>query len=136
MIGFSGGLGSTVLLDLVKACYFSFEEGETNKGGKKHPRKIGKVWDRVVVCYVECCEGYEVRDPSNTANCIVQALQATDRTRDVKAALEKYEGLFEFLPLRLQDAFQTHLPQQTHVATDLSCEGRFPAFAKVSMSHL
>jgi cytoplasmic tRNA 2-thiolation protein 2 len=57
-IGFSGGLGSTVLLDLVHRMYFSYREGtidpETGKakGGKDHPRN-DIVWPQISVCYVE-----------------------------------------------------------------------------------
>ncbi|KAF8591138.1 hypothetical protein K439DRAFT_1650935 [Ramaria rubella] len=91
MIGYSGGLGSTVLLDLVKSCYFSSTDIASTRGGKKHPRKSGRAWDRVVVCYIECCEGYA---------------GALDRTHDVDRALEKYLDVFEFLLIRLEDAFR------------------------------
>lgn len=58
LIGFSGGLGSTVLLDLVHRCYYS-EEGKLSneeKGGKDAPRN--NVWPKVSVCYVEVSEAY------------------------------------------------------------------------------
>jgi cytoplasmic tRNA 2-thiolation protein 2 len=58
MIGFSGGLGSTVLLDLVKACYFTHMDAAMSKGGKEHPRKSGRAWGRAIVCFVDCSEGY------------------------------------------------------------------------------
>jgi len=58
-IGFSGGLGSTVLLDLVKRCYYSSEEADEKKGN--NPRNDG-IWKKVTVCYVEVSEVYpEVR---------------------------------------------------------------------------
>lgn len=54
-IGFSGGLGSTVLLDLVSESYFSPLTGEDAlKGGKDHPRNAN-VWKKATVCYVEIC---------------------------------------------------------------------------------
>lgn len=59
LIGFSGGLGSTVLLDIVSQCYFPSTpnvEGST-KGGKGHPRK-DRVWKKVNVCYVEVCNAF------------------------------------------------------------------------------
>lgn len=59
MIGFSGGLGSTVLLDLVKNCYFTHMDAAMSKGGKEHPKKNGKAWDRAIVCYIECSRAYD-----------------------------------------------------------------------------
>lgn len=59
MIGFSGGLGSTVLLDLVKSCHFTHTDAAMSKGGKDHPRRTGRAWDRAIVCYVECAEAYD-----------------------------------------------------------------------------
>ncbi|KAJ7158729.1 hypothetical protein C8R46DRAFT_1354647 [Mycena filopes] len=58
-IGFSGGLGSTVLLDLVNESYFNNSHlnlglGDAGKGGKAHPRNDG-VWKKATVCYVEVC---------------------------------------------------------------------------------
>ena len=64
MIGFSGGLGSTVLLDLISRCYFSSHESVDNaddsskpKGGTKHPRNQN-VWKEARVCYVEMCGAF------------------------------------------------------------------------------
>jgi cytoplasmic tRNA 2-thiolation protein 2 len=55
-LAFSGGLGSTVLLDLVSRSYFSHQapEEEGARGGKDHPRNVG-VWKKATVCYVELC---------------------------------------------------------------------------------
>ncbi|KAJ7650220.1 hypothetical protein FB45DRAFT_887313 [Roridomyces roridus] len=87
-IGFSGGLGSSVLLDLVTESYFPSENGNT-KGGSDHPRHHEKVWDHGTVCYVEICS----------------ALPGTrDRTEEVRALVSEYRH-FEFLPLRIEDAF-------------------------------
>jgi cytoplasmic tRNA 2-thiolation protein 2 len=53
MIGFSGGLGSTVLLDLVNRFYISPDPALLNtEGGSNHPRNE-RVWKKVYVCYVE-----------------------------------------------------------------------------------
>jgi cytoplasmic tRNA 2-thiolation protein 2 len=64
MIGFSGGLGSTVLLDLVSRCYISFNEpldyvdgNSKPRGGTKHPRNQN-VWKEARVCYVEMCGAF------------------------------------------------------------------------------
>jgi cytoplasmic tRNA 2-thiolation protein 2 len=64
MIGFSGGLGSTVLLDLVSRCYFAshgsvdnVDGGSQPKGGSKHPRSQS-VWQNARACYVEICGAF------------------------------------------------------------------------------
>ena len=58
LVGFSGGLGSTVLLDLVHRCYVSMDESTMpSDGGKQHPRHE-RVWKRVTVCYVEICDAF------------------------------------------------------------------------------
>lgn len=59
-IAFSGGLGSTVLLDLVRRCYYSsgeVDEKEKKKKKGNNPRNDG-VWKQVAVCYVEMSEVY------------------------------------------------------------------------------
>ena len=63
-IGFSGGLSSTVLLDLVKRCYYSSEEVDEKKGN--NPRNDG-IWKKVTVCYVEVSEVYPKVFPSDRA---------------------------------------------------------------------
>lgn len=63
MIGFSGGPGSTVLLNLVSRCYISNEpvdnpDGNSKpKGGTKHPRNQN-VWKETRACYVEMCGAF------------------------------------------------------------------------------
>jgi cytoplasmic tRNA 2-thiolation protein 2 len=63
LLGLSGGLGSTVLLDLVNQSYFSTQDppisDDTGKprGGKDHPRNLS-VWRRAAVCYVETCSAF------------------------------------------------------------------------------
>ncbi|KAJ6576474.1 hypothetical protein DFH09DRAFT_361875 [Mycena vulgaris] len=91
-LAFSGGLGSTVLLDLVSQSYFSNHAaaaGEDGlRGGTDHPRNAS-VWKKATVCYVELCN----------------ALPGTrDRTDEVRAAVAQHAH-FEFLPLRIEDAF-------------------------------
>ncbi|KAJ7931545.1 hypothetical protein B0H13DRAFT_1958724 [Mycena leptocephala] len=112
-IGFSGGLGSTVLLDLISKSYFSNHTGEAAlKGGKDHPRNDG-VWKKATVCYVEICN----------------ALPGTrDRTEEVRAVVEQY-AQFTFLPLRIEDAFDDAWWQkvagqrpQSHLSVDLANE--------------
>lgn len=105
LVGFSGGLGSTVLLDLVHRIYIAKRRTENGSGGKAHP-KTTRVWKNVRVCYVEICDAF----PGVCLFCyiIVRALliskQMRDRTAEIEAAVGRYEG-FEFIPLRIQDAF-------------------------------
>lgn len=88
LIGFSGGLGSTVLLDLVHEIYCAKPGSEGLKGGKEHPRK-NKVWKKIYVCYVETSDAWP---------------EASDITEQIREAVARYEG-FEFIPVRMQDAF-------------------------------
>ena len=104
-IGFSGGLGSTALLDLVRRCYYSSEEANEKKGN--NPRNDG-IWKKVTVCYVEVSEVYpEVRvspvfhvwwaeDWTN---------QISDRTAEVTRFVQESYPTFEFIPVRLSNAF-------------------------------
>jgi len=59
LVAFSGGLGSTVLLDMVSRCYFQSnpEEGLNPHGGRNHPNN-GKVWKQAAVAYVEICGAF------------------------------------------------------------------------------
>ena len=58
LIGFSGGLGSTVLLDLIHRYYVVPDKTLiTDEGGSNHPRNE-RVWQRVIVCYVEVCDAF------------------------------------------------------------------------------
>jgi len=62
LIGLSGGLGSTVLLDLISRMYFpdqreSEKRVELLKGGTAHPRNE-LVWQKAAVCYVEVCSAF------------------------------------------------------------------------------
>ncbi|KAJ3997417.1 hypothetical protein F5050DRAFT_1752364 [Lentinula boryana] len=96
LVGFSGGLGSTVLLDLISRIYLSHrteikkEEGvNKSRGGKDHPRNE-PVWKMVSVCYVEVASGFP---------------GMTDKTQKIHQLLqENYESL-EFIPIRLENAF-------------------------------
>ncbi|KAF9468052.1 hypothetical protein BDZ94DRAFT_1154860 [Collybia nuda] len=92
LLGLSGGLGSTVLLDLVNRTYFkepSTENGiEKPRGGKDHPRN-GSVWAKTAVCYVETCSAFS---------------GVRDKTEEIRAVVDKYDR-FDFIPLRIEDAF-------------------------------
>nr|GAT60715.1 predicted protein [Mycena chlorophos] len=93
-IGFSGGLGSTVLLDLIALNYYSSEKAEwgssrRRNGGTEHPRHE-PVWEKASVCYIE----------------VAGALpEARDRTEEIRAVFDQLAPFAEFVPLRLEDAF-------------------------------
>ncbi|KAH7925493.1 hypothetical protein BV22DRAFT_1104929 [Leucogyrophana mollusca] len=92
LMAFSGGLGSSVLLDIIHSTYFSgqppVDEDGNPVGGKKHPRNAS-VWPSASVCYVEVCSAFP---------------GMRDRTEEVRGAVEQYPS-FEFVPLRVEDAF-------------------------------
>ncbi|KAH9959635.1 hypothetical protein BC827DRAFT_1212795 [Russula dissimulans] len=88
LIAFSGGLGSSVLLDLVHRTYCANVGSDELKGGREHPRR-NRVWERIHVCYVETSDIFP---------------ETSDRTAQIRDAVARYDG-YEFIPLRLQDAF-------------------------------
>ncbi|KJA22920.1 hypothetical protein HYPSUDRAFT_40406 [Hypholoma sublateritium FD-334 SS-4] len=95
VIAFSGGTSSTAMLDLVAKTYFAQRTGDTEerRGGKEHPRNLDRgVWKgKPVVCFVEVCGAFD---------------DQRDRTDEIKAVVGSYPGTpFEFIPLRLEDAF-------------------------------
>ncbi|EJD06980.1 uncharacterized protein FOMMEDRAFT_118050 [Fomitiporia mediterranea MF3/22] len=93
LVGFSGGLGSTVLLDITSRIYFPSGDGSRDdKKGKAHPSK-NRVWDKAYVCYVEVCNAF----PEG---------QMKDRTVDIQKFFENNDH-FELLPVRLEDAFDS-----------------------------
>ncbi|TEB34771.1 hypothetical protein FA13DRAFT_1625797 [Coprinellus micaceus] len=107
VIGHSGGLGSTVLLDLVAKSYFyrsTTTAGDDSSAlGTEHPRNKAKedggsadVWKgNPAVCYVE----------------VASAIPgAKDRTEEVRAVIQAYSDPLtkfeiDFIPLRLEDVF-------------------------------
>jgi len=88
LIAFSGGLGSSVLLDLVHRTYCANVGSDELKGGREHPRR-NRVWERIHVCYVETSDIFP---------------ETSDRTAQIRDAVARYDG-YEFIPLRVQDAF-------------------------------
>ncbi|KAK7691100.1 hypothetical protein QCA50_006203 [Cerrena zonata] len=107
LVGFSGGLGSSVLLDLIHRSYVSPNLVQTNpEGGRDHPRK-DRVWKNVNICYVEVSDAFT---------------QMKDNTEDIRHSIERYKGL-EFTPLRAQDAFDPSWWAKTDREFDLSHMG-------------
>ncbi|KAI0661630.1 hypothetical protein C8Q70DRAFT_966052 [Cubamyces menziesii] len=89
LVGFSGGLGSSVLLDLVHRCYVALDKSTMpSDGGRDHPRHE-RVWKKVTICYVEVCDAFP---------------GMRDRTEEITQHVKRYDDL-EFVPLRIQDAF-------------------------------
>ncbi|KAI0775303.1 hypothetical protein BD413DRAFT_471374 [Trametes elegans] len=89
LIGFSGGLGSSVLLDLIHRCYIALDKSTMPAdGGRDHPRHE-RVWKKVTVCYVEVCDAFP-------------GMQ--DKTHQITEYLKRYDEL-HFVCLRIQDAF-------------------------------
>ncbi|KAL5526392.1 CTU2 [Sanghuangporus sanghuang] len=90
LVGFSGGLGSTVLLDLLSSTYFPSVNGASlnGKGGKSHPRNK-RVWAKAYACYVEVCGAFP---------------ELNDRSAEIRKYFEGNED-FEFVSARLEDAF-------------------------------
>ncbi|TBU40163.1 hypothetical protein BD309DRAFT_1003270 [Dichomitus squalens] len=89
LVGFSGGLGSSVLLDLVYKCYVALDKSTMPaEGGRDHPRHE-RVWKKITVCYVEVCDAFP---------------GTPDRTEDVTQFVSRYDEL-QLATLRIQDAF-------------------------------
>ncbi|KIM39810.1 hypothetical protein M413DRAFT_446735 [Hebeloma cylindrosporum] len=98
VIGFSGGTSSTALLDLVAKTYFAprtigdAKDDAALKGGKDHPRNAEKgIWKgNPAVCYVEVCGAF----PGEK-----------DRIEEIREVVGYAGKPFEYIPLRLEDAF-------------------------------
>jgi len=110
LIAFSGGLGSSVLLDLVHKIYCANVGSDELKGGKEHPRR-NRVWKKIHVCYVETSDVFpEASRPLHPRFFVLFFTdspglhQTNDRTAQIREAVARYEG-FEFIPVRIQDAF-------------------------------
>lgn len=63
LIGFSGGMCSSVLLDLVHRSYMSDAappgaDGKQRNRGKNAPQRRKDVWQKVRVAYVEMCAAF------------------------------------------------------------------------------
>ncbi|KAH7909493.1 hypothetical protein BJ138DRAFT_1155079 [Hygrophoropsis aurantiaca] len=92
LMAFSGGLGSSLLLDIVHRIYFSNEsvlnENEEPVGGKNHPRNAD-VWPSATVCYVEVCNAFP---------------GMRDSTEELRTVVSQYP-CFEYVATRIEDAF-------------------------------
>ncbi|KZT02940.1 uncharacterized protein LAESUDRAFT_738470 [Laetiporus sulphureus 93-53] len=118
LVGISSGLGSSVLLDLVHQCYIAMDQSTMPAdGGTQHSRHE-RVWKKVATCYMEVCDAFP---------------EVEDRTADVEQLVERYSEI-EFIPLRLQDAFDhrwweriQYKVESINAAVDLRDEGPLQA---------
>ncbi|KAI9057286.1 hypothetical protein FKP32DRAFT_1638041, partial [Trametes sanguinea] len=116
LVGFSGGLGSSVLLDLVHRCYIALDKSTMpTDGGRHHPRHE-RVWKKVTVSYVEVCDAFP---------------GMKDRTEEITRHMQRYDGL-DFVSLRIQDAFDPlwwervgGKPLSSNIGVSLADEGLF-----------
>lgn len=87
VIGYSGGLGSSVLLGLVHRTYFANEAPLNGEAGEgiNHPR-IANVWPSCAVCYVEVCNAFSgvsnVTIPMHVAMVVTKITDARQDERD------------------------------------------------------
>ncbi|KAI5892677.1 uncharacterized protein SCHCODRAFT_02626822 [Schizophyllum commune H4-8] len=89
MIGYSGGLGSSVLLDLVTRTYFTDRsEDFVQRSGVNHPRHT-RVWENAYATYIDISAAFE-------------GLQ--DHTEEARNCLKRYPNI-ELVSLRLENAF-------------------------------
>ncbi|KAI0710272.1 hypothetical protein C8Q76DRAFT_94818 [Earliella scabrosa] len=106
LIGLSGGLGSSVLLDLVHRCYIALDKSTMpTDGGRAHPRHE-RVWKKITVCYVEVCDAFP---------------GMKDRTSEIARFVARYDEL-DLVSLRIQDAFDRTWWEKIG--------GRIPSFGK------
>ncbi|PAV16267.1 cytoplasmic trna 2-thiolation 2 [Pyrrhoderma noxium] len=109
LLGFSGGLGSTVLLNTLSNIYFPASASDNNdKGGKAHPRNK-RVWEKAYICYVETSAAY----PEG---------QVKDRSEEIRRFL-KEQDTFELIEARIEDAFdwqwRKRMEKSIHELSDL-----------------
>ncbi|KAG9315185.1 hypothetical protein JVU11DRAFT_4312 [Chiua virens] len=128
VLAFSGGLGSSVLLEMVHKTYFAHELPMDGKprGGTNHPR-TANVWTSCVVCYVEVCNGFS---------------ESHDRTEEMRNAVASYPK-FDFVPLRLEYAFDeswwrtinTIGHDRSQLAIELGKDGLYTEALRLTPSH-
>ncbi|KAG8920706.1 hypothetical protein FRC02_000743 [Tulasnella sp. 418] len=85
VIGFSGGIGSAILLDTIWRTYV-LEWNEVPSGSKKPPKP--PVWNKVWVAYVEQANAFD----------------GVEKIEKVKSIVSRYPG-FELVVLHIEDAF-------------------------------
>ncbi|QRV89739.1 cytoplasmic tRNA 2-thiolation protein 2B [Ceratobasidium sp. AG-Ba] len=88
LIGYSGGHGSALLLDLVHESYFTPAQLDPARGTRQVSKRE-KVWPTARVAFVDLSAAYP---------------GTLDRTEDARRLVEQYPH-FQFVPLRIEQAF-------------------------------
>ncbi|KAG8704789.1 hypothetical protein FRC08_002036 [Ceratobasidium sp. 394] len=88
LIGYSGGHGSALLLDLVHESYFTPAQLDPARGTRQKSKRE-KVWPTARVAFVDVSAAYP---------------GTPDRTEDARRLVEQYPH-FEFIPLRIEQSF-------------------------------
>ncbi|CAE6410400.1 unnamed protein product [Rhizoctonia solani] len=112
LVAFSGGSGSSLLLDLVHESYFTPAQLDPARGTKAKSKREN-VWSTARVAFVDTSAAYP---------------GAPDRTEDARLLVSRYPH-FTFVPLRIENAFDTtwatsigfHL-RESSVGIDLGSE--------------
>ncbi|KAM5530996.1 hypothetical protein V8D89_015323 [Ganoderma adspersum] len=116
LVGFSGGLGSSVLVDLVHRCYIALDKSTLpTEGGRDHPRHE-RVWKKITVCYIEVSDAFP---------------GMTEKTQAIAKFVSRYDEL-ELVTLRIRDAFDPSWwekvrgkPAFSEIGVSLAGEGLF-----------
>ncbi|CUA76089.1 Cytoplasmic tRNA 2-thiolation protein 2 [Danio rerio] [Rhizoctonia solani] len=88
LVGFSGGSGSSLLLDLIYETYFTPAKLDPARGTKAKSKREN-VWPIAHVAFIDTSTAYP---------------GAPDRTEDARRLVARYPR-FEFIPLRIESAF-------------------------------
>ncbi|KAG8727968.1 hypothetical protein FRC12_022125, partial [Ceratobasidium sp. 428] len=88
LLGYSGGPGSALLLDLVHESYFTPAQLDPARGTRQKSKRE-KVWPNARVAFVDVSAAYP---------------GTPDRTDDARRLVEQYP-YFEFIPLRIEQSF-------------------------------
>ncbi|KAJ1307519.1 hypothetical protein OPQ81_001617 [Rhizoctonia solani] len=88
LVGFSGGSGSSLLLDLIHETYFTPAQLDPARGTKAKSKREN-VWPVAHVAFIDTSAAYP---------------GTPDRTEDARRLVARYPR-FEFIPLRIENAF-------------------------------
>ncbi|KAL5634942.1 hypothetical protein ACGC1H_002840 [Rhizoctonia solani] len=101
LIGFSGGSGSSLLLDLIHETYFTAAQLDPARGTKAKSKREN-VWPTAHVAFIDTSAAYP---------------GAPDRTEDARRLVTRYPR-FEFIPLRIEGAFDPLWAQSVSLPLD------------------
>ncbi|CAE6415688.1 unnamed protein product [Rhizoctonia solani] len=106
LIGFSGGSGSSLLLDLIHETYFTPAQLDPTRGTKAKSKREN-VWPTAHVAFIDTSAAYP---------------GAPDRTEDARRLVARYPR-FEFIPLRIEGTFDPLWAQSVGLPLDNSPVG-------------